>query len=123
MRRPLILVALLYVAGILLGTIVRIHLELILGAALALCVLALSCARVRPVLIVPLCLLTGWTGQTFHTAVISPNDLRRMIGVEPALATFRGTIRETPSYRVFVQGDKELWRTVCQLDVAWAHLN
>jgi len=46
-----------------------------------------------------------------------------MIGVEPALATFRGTIRETPSHRVFVQGDKELWCTVCQLDVAWAHLN
>jgi competence protein ComEC len=123
MRRPLILVALLYVAGILLGSALSVPLEFVLSCAFAICVLALLWARVRAALLVVLCFLTGWVGETLHTTIISPSDLRQLIGVEPALATFRGTISQTPSHRVFVQGEKESWRTVCQLDVAWAHLN
>src|SRR4051794_36279609 len=107
MRRPLIFVALCYVTGILLGSVMPLPLVLLLACALGLCILAVSFPRARAFIILPLCILSGWAGKILHTAVISPHDLRRLIGDEPALATFRGTLRETPSSRVFVQDKNE----------------
>jgi competence protein ComEC len=61
--------------------------------------------------------LAGWTDAALRTAILSPNDLRTLIGSEPALATLRGTLCETPSHRVFVQDEKESWRTLARIEV------
>ncbi len=123
MRRPLILVALLYVTGILLGTFISAPLEWLMAQALILCLVALCWVRARQIVLPIILVMTGWTGEILHTAIISPDDLRRILGSQPELVTLRGTLRETPSWRVFVQDQKESWRTLCRVDVTAARLN
>src|SRR6266571_1718237 len=117
MKRPLILVALFYVFGILLAGFISVRPTPLLAGSLGLALLALFWPGARPLLICALALLTGWTNVTLHSAVLSPNDLRRICGSQPALTTLRGTLHQTPSHRVFVQDEKESWRTLAQIDV------
>ncbi len=117
MKRPLLLVTLPYVAGILLGNYFSLSPWLLIATALGLLVLALVWSRARLILLWPLLLLTGWTNVTLRTAILSPHDLRNILSPEPQLATIRGTLRETPSLRVFEYDEKESWRTMARLDV------
>jgi competence protein ComEC len=117
MRRPLFIVALLYVAGVLGARFISLAPPLLLTASLGLAALAVAWGRARAILLCPLVLLTGWTNLTLHTAVLSPNDLRRVIGSQPDIVTLRGRLRETPYLRVFEQGEKESWRALAQLEV------
>ena len=59
-------------------------------------VLALAWPRARLVGLGALILLTGWTNHTLRTAVLSPHDLRRILGEPPQIVTLRGMLRETP---------------------------
>src|SRR3954454_18839133 len=123
MRRPLILVALWYISGVLAGNFLAPPLLFLLASAISLAAAALIWTRARPILIGPAIFLAGWVNIQAHTAVTSPNDVRRIIGVGPELANFRGSLRETPSHRVFVHDQKESWRTICQLDLTEVRLN
>jgi len=117
MKRPLVQVALLYVAGILVGRFIPLPLTTLLVAAFGLTVLATAWAHGRPLLVYPVIILTGWTNQTLHTAILSPNDLRTILGDQAEIVTVRGVLRETPSLRVFEQDEVESWRTMAQIDV------
>src|SRR5882762_8897390 len=97
MKRPLLFAGLLYVAGILIGNFVLVPLVILLPVSLAFAIVAIGWAKVRVYLLYPLFLLTGWTGYTFHTAIISPHDLRRVLGTGPEIVTVRGTLSETPT--------------------------
>lgn len=123
MRRPLILVALWYISGVLAGSFLAAPLLCLLASAISLTAAALIWTRARPFFIGPAIFLAGWVNVQAHTAIISPSDVRRIVGVGPELATFRGSLRETPSYRVFIQDQKESWRTLCQLDLTDVRLN
>ena len=123
MKRPLILVALLYVVGVLLAGVARAAPMPLLAGAFGVAILALVCPRARPPLLGALTLLAGWANATLHSAVLSANDLRLICGGEPALATIRGTLGETPSLRIFVQDEKESWRTLARIDVTALQLN
>lgn len=48
--------------------------------------------RFRPFLLCALLLLAGWTDLVFRTAIISPHDLRRLVGDQAEIATIRGTL-------------------------------
>jgi competence protein ComEC len=111
------MVALFYVAGVLGGRFVSFSPFLLLAAALGVAALAILWARLRSVLLCLLVLLTGWTNLTLRTAALSPNDLRAVLGDKPDIVTLRGTLRETPSLRVYDQGEKESWRTMARVDV------
>jgi hypothetical protein len=117
MKHPLLPVALLYVGGILAGRFVSLPLFLLLTGSLGLAVLALAWAQARPLLLWPLVLLTGWTNLTLQTTPLSPIDLRHVLGRQPEIVTIRGSVRETPWYRVYEQDEKEFWRTLTQIDV------
>jgi hypothetical protein len=117
MKRPLVQVGLLYVAGILVGGLIPLPLATLLVSAFGLAVFAAAWARARPFLLFPLIILAGWTNQTLHTAILSPNDLRAILGDQAEIVTVRGVLRETPSLRVFVQDEAESWRTMAQIDV------
>src|SRR5690348_11405302 len=78
MKRPLVLLALLYVGGVLLANFVSCPPALLLATAFVLLLAALAWARARPLLLWPLLLAVGWTNFTLRTAILSPNDLRKM---------------------------------------------
>ncbi len=123
MKRPLILVVLFYVFGILLASGSWVGPTPLLAGAFSLSLLALVWSRARPFLLGPLALLTGWANDALHSAVLSPHDLRFICGSEPALATLRANLGETPSQRIFVQDEKESWRTLARLNVSAARFN
>ena len=117
MKRPLLLVALLYVGGILLAGLIPLSPLLLLPGSLGLAVLALTWSRVRLGLLYALPVLAGWTNCTLQTAIISPHDLRRILGEQPDIVTIRGTLREPPVQRVFEHNEEESWRTLARIDV------
>ncbi len=117
MKRPLGPVALCYVGGLLLANSVPLPLFTLFTLSFGLLLTTLLFARTRNVLLWPLLVLVGWTNLTQHTATLSPHDLRLIAGNQPALATLRGTLAETPSLRLHERDGKEFARTLVPLDV------
>jgi competence protein ComEC len=117
MKRPLLSAGLLYVAGILIGNFFSVPLAILLTVSLIVALAAILWTGGRAYLLYPLILLTAWTGYTFHTATISPHDLRRLLTAGPEIVTVRGILTETPTIRNSEVGDKTLWHTMARLDV------
>ncbi|MEO6035691.1 MAG: ComEC/Rec2 family competence protein, partial [Verrucomicrobiota bacterium] len=115
MNRPLITVALLYSGGLLLGNRFYFPLPWLFGAAFVLLVAALF--FVRDFLLLAVIVLTGWINLSSRTEIISPMDLRRHIGNGAEYLSVRGTLRSTPTFRVFELNDQEAWRTLAQIEV------
>src|ERR1043166_6937838 len=105
MKRPLLMVALPYVGGVLAGEFVSFPAMWLLGGSLTLLVAALALTKARACLLWPLLFLTGWTNIALHSAILSPHDLRKIFSLGPELATVRGVVRETPSLRIFEKDD------------------
>jgi ComEC/Rec2-related protein len=118
MNRPLAIVALLYVSGVLLGAFLSPRLPLLFVFSLGLAAAAFVWNAARVYLLSLLAVLTGWTNLATRTAVISPFDLRTLVGTNLAFVTLRGTLCETPSQRAYEHRDKEAWHTLARLDVA-----
>jgi competence protein ComEC len=117
-KRPLVAVVSCYIIGLLLAELFQPPLGALFAAALLGLGAALALGKFRPWLIWPLLALAGWINLAVQTRVLAPQDLRRLLGDEPALATVRGTLAETPSQRVSVHDETESWRTLARLDVA-----
>lgn len=117
MKRPLVSVVLLYVTGILLAGFSALSPFLLLAVSLSLALIALAWQRARPVLLCVLILLTGWTNVTLRRAIISPHDLRNTLSESAELVTVRGTLRETPSLRVYEHDEQSSWRTMARIDL------
>lgn len=112
MRRPLVIVALLYAAGLLLAETAQPPLIWLFAIAGPLLGFALACPRGRPWLLMPLVLLLGWINLLSHTVTLSPRDVRAVVSSDPAEVIVRGTLEETPSVRVFLRDDEESFRTL-----------
>ena len=117
MKRPLLPVALVYVGGLLLAEAIQPPLCFLFSLAFASLFLTLGWARARAFLIWPLLLVVGWANLASRTAVVSPNDLRKVADREPALVTVRGMLAETPSLRVYGRGEQESFRTLARIRV------
>lgn len=117
MKRPLLRVALIYTGGILAAGICSIPSWLLLGLSLGATLLAVTLSRVRPALLYAVLPLAGWTNYALHTAVLSPYDLRRVLGPEPHLISLRGNLRETPTLRLYETTGPPSWRTMARVDV------
>ena len=123
MKRPLLPVALFYVGGILIARFISLPPLLLLAGSLGLAALALAWPRARLVGLCLLLVLTGWTHHTLRTAILSPHDLRRILGEQPEIVTLRGILRETPVQRVYERGQQESWRTMARIDATALRLN
>jgi ComEC/Rec2-related protein len=99
MKRPLVAVASCYVAGLLIGKIFQPPPAALLTVSFIL-VLILVLKKFRRFLMWPLLALAGWTNLVLHTAVISPNDLRSLVGNADAIVTVRGTLAESPHLKI-----------------------
>jgi len=117
-KQPLFPVAIFYAAGILTGSAFTVSPSLLLAASLGLAVVTMAWRRARGILLGLLVFLAGWTNLSLHTEILSPNDLRLILGDQPEIVTLRGTLHDTPRLRVIERGEQEAWRTMAQVDVA-----
>jgi len=120
MKRPLLMVALAYAAGVVLADVSPVALPVfpLLCVALAVAVAALCWPRGRAAFVWILLPLAGAANLSFRSSVPAPNDLRSLLGDRPAIAWVRGRIVETPYHRHYDHGEDETWRTLGQIDVS-----
>jgi competence protein ComEC len=105
------------------SNLIPLSLLLLLACSLGLAVLALAWSQARLPLLCALIVVTGWTNCALHTAIISPYDLRVLLGDQPQIVTIRGRLREAPVQRVFEQNEQESWRTLARIDVTALRIN
>jgi competence protein ComEC len=116
MKRPLCSVALLYIGGILLGQWFHPPLTALFALSFLNAFAALLWNRGRLYLLRSLLVLAGWTNLSWHTAIISPNDLRKLAGPEPEAVIVRGALRASPVSRIFERQGRELWHSSAVID-------
>jgi competence protein ComEC len=117
MKRPLVPVACAYAVGLLAAEFLPVRLGILFACSFALLLLAFASSSRRVVLLWPLLILIGWTNLTSRTAVVSPADLRTVMGTNATLVTVRGQLVETPSQRVFERDEEESWRSIARVEV------
>jgi competence protein ComEC len=117
MKRPLVAVVSCYATGLLFAEVFQPPLVALFGIAFVVLVPALVLEKFRPLLVWPLLALMGWTNLAGRIAVVSPNDLRALLGDTNAIVTVRGTLIETPHLRVTERGDRQTGRSVAQVQV------
>src|SRR5690348_15310612 len=117
MRRPLGLVGLLYGGGILLGEGLRPPPAFLFAVSLTVAAAALALPRHRSFLLWPLLVLTGWTSLVSHTAIFSPHDLRNLQSDRTSIVTIRGRLCATPTERISIRDEQQMFRTIGNLDV------
>ena len=118
MGRPFVAIIIAYVAGLLGAQVCQLPLAFLFATAFALLLATLFVRPWRPVLIWPLLALAGWTNYAINTAILSPNDLRVLLGQEPAIATVRGELLESPRLKIRIQDSVEKWRGVARVKVS-----
>lgn len=116
MKRPFVPVVSCYVIGLLLGNLFEPPLVALFAVSFV--VLVLVFAKLRPFLLWPLLVLVGWTNFVSRTAVVSPNDLRPVMGNQARIVTVRGRLVETPSTRIFTRDKKQAERSTARVRVS-----
>ena len=116
MNSPLAIVALLYVSGVLLGGLLSPGLPWLFAFSFGLAGATFVWSAARVYCLSLLAVLAGWTNLATRTEVISPRDLRTLVGTKVEFVTLRGTLCDTPSQRVYEHRDKESWRTLGRID-------
>jgi ComEC/Rec2-related protein len=117
MKRPLVAVVSCYAAGLLLAQFFQPPLIALFVSSFGLLAITLAWGRLRPFLIWPLLVLVGWTNLVSHTAIISPDDLRTLLGNNAALVTVRGNLVETPHIKIIERDDQETEHSLAQVRV------
>src|SRR4051812_12810880 len=100
MKRPLAAVVSFYTFGLLLPGIFPVSLAVLFVVSFLVLGVVLFFEKLRWPLVWPLLVLAGWTNLVFHTAPLSPDDLRHLVGKDPAIATVRGSLAETPRIKI-----------------------
>ena len=117
MKRPLVAVVFGYTVGLVLAGILQLPPVVLWVLAFAVLVPALAFAKLRPWLIWPLLALAGWANLASRTAVVSPNDLRVLLGDAEIIAAVRGTLSETPHLKMSAPDDPSTQRSLAQIQV------
>lgn len=117
MKRPLLKVAVLYTAGVVLADCFPLPVVALLAGSFVVAGLCLTIGSARPLLLGLLLVLIGASNLKLHTAIVSPHDLRRLIGERVEDATLRGTLSRTPARKIYERGGEVSWRTVAELEV------
>ncbi len=123
MKRPLLKVAVLYVAGVVLANFCPLPLAALLVCSFVVGGICLIATRARPILLGLLLALAGATNLNLHTAIVSPHDLRLLIADREEQVVLRGVLRQTPSPKIYQHGQEAAWRTVAELEVNALQLN
>ena len=115
MKRPFVAVVSFYMAGLLAGEF--FHPPIIPLFVISFVVLAFTfvLTKFRACLLPLLLLFAGWTNLAIHQAVISPNDLRNIIGDHTEFVSIRGNLARMPQIKISGRYDTE--RSLTQIRV------
>lgn len=117
MKSPLPLAALLYALGIVLGNACPASLPCLFAASCAAALLALACGKLRKFALALLLPLAAWTNFTSRTAIVSPQDLRLLLGRAPQYVSVRGQLCSPPVYHESQGNPRAAGRSTADLDV------
>jgi ComEC/Rec2-related protein len=119
MKRPLLIVALLYGGGVLLGDrlVDRVSPFAWLAAGIGAGLLCLALTKARPILLGAMLVLCGAANLGTRTAVLAPDDLRVLFKEDAAIVTVRGRLTETPYHRVYDHEGVSSARTLAEVRV------
>jgi competence protein ComEC len=117
MKHPLVAIAVLYAAGVVLGR--RVELPLVAGIAVAFATtcLALLLDRFRPLLLPACVFLLGWVNMSTRTATISPHDVRTVLQRDAEIVSIRGRLLEMPTEKIFQRRGTPVSHTLALLEV------
>ena len=118
MKRPLVGVVSCYVIGLLLAGIYQPAPAALFACALVVLASALVLKKFRPWLIWPLIALIGWTNLVSRTTVVSPDDLRALLGNDDAIVSVRGILQETPHVKIVERDDRATEHSLARVRVA-----
>jgi competence protein ComEC len=116
-KRPLVAVVLCYVIGLLLAKNFQPPLAALFAVSFLVLLLVFVLEKFRPFLLCALLALAGWANLVSRTAVVSPNDLRALLGNDAAIVTVRGTLLETPRIKIVERDDQETEHSLAQVRV------
>ncbi len=117
MKQPLVLVAVLYGTGIILGHFLEAPLLPSIIVALVIACIALAVNAWRSVLLPMALFLFGWSNMSSRVAVISPWDLRTTWQEPATIATIQANILDVPSERVSFRRTSNSSHTLAELEV------
>ena len=117
MKRPFVIVVSFYAIGLLLAYFFHLPLAVLFAASFLVLILVFVLEKSRPVLFCALLTLAGWTNLAFHTAIISPNDLRHLIGSQTEIAAIHGILVQTPQIRIAEHHGDETEHSLTQVRV------
>jgi ComEC/Rec2-related protein len=115
MKRPFVAVVSFYAIGLLLAEIFKPPPAVLFAASFFVLVLFFALKKFQPYLVCLLLLLAGWTNLVLHTSIIFPNDLRRLAGDNPEIATVRGTLVQTPQIKISVDRGYDVPHSLAQV--------
>jgi competence protein ComEC len=118
MKRPFVAVVSFYAIGLLLTEIFQPPLVALFFISFFVLALALAFGKLRPFLLCVLLALVGWTNLVFHEAVLSPNDLRNLIGDKTEIVSVRGMLSQTPQIKIIERNGEEIEHSLAQVRVA-----
>jgi len=117
MKRPLIPLALVYIAGILAGRWWIVSIEALCVLAFVLLIGAAASSRARPFLLWPLMMLVGWINFEQRKAILGAGDLRSLLS-QPDHLIVRGRLMDQPQVRARVIKGRQVQNSIAQLDVS-----
>jgi hypothetical protein len=117
MKRPFVVVVSFYALGLLLAAFFQPPLPVLFVISFFALVFFFIFQGLRTFLLCALLALVGWTNLVFHTAIISPNDLCRLVGNETEIATVRGILSQTPQIKISERDGVEAEHSVAQVKV------
>jgi competence protein ComEC len=117
MKQPLVMVAVLYGTGIILGHFLEAPLLRSIIIAIVSAFLALVVRAWRGALVAIAVFLFGWANMSSRTAVISPWDLRTTWQERETIATIQAIVLDTPSERVSSRKGVDSSHTLAELEV------
>ncbi|MEY2408546.1 MAG: competence protein ComEC, partial [Verrucomicrobiota bacterium] len=120
MKRPLLIVALLYAGGVLLADLLPSPASPFpaLTAAMAAGLAGVLFPRARTVFLAALLVFTGMANLRLRTAILSPADLRQVVHEDAIILTLRGELTETPYHRVYDHDGDSTTRTLASVEVS-----
>ncbi len=107
MKRPFTTVVSFYIAGLLIAESFHPPLVALLIASFSVLILAFALKKFRPFLVLVLLAFAGWANLALHEAVVSPNDLRRLVGGQTELVSIRGTVARMPQVKIAARNNAE----------------
>lgn len=118
MKRPVVGVVLFYAVGLLLAEMLQPPLAILFSISFAVLALAGVFKKFRAIFLCALLIFVGWTNLVFRTAIVSPHDLRNLIGNEPRIASVRGQLVRSPQIKISERDGEETERSMAQLHVS-----